>query len=245
MAYFIQLPRGQFSVTDTCHRRYNSDYTRQEDSMKHSPGSLSPAVHRQLNLYAIGAAAAGVSALAMSQPAKAKIIYTPANVRILPNSTIQLDLNHDGIDDFKLSAFYVLQSTGHAGTGALIIQPAKANGVWQAHSSASALPAGFRIGSANRRFGGGSLIMAAMFQTDGNLVTFGPWAHVKNRYLGLKFAIKGKTHYGWARLSVKIGFGGATGVLTGFAYESIPGKPIIAGKTKGPEITVSKCRMHL
>ena len=33
--------------------------------------------------------------------------------------------------------------------------------------------------------------------------TIGPWRNVTTRYLGLKFKINGKFHYGWARLSVK------------------------------------------
>jgi hypothetical protein len=33
----------------------------------------------------------------------------------------------------------------------------------------------------------------------------------------------------------KIGFGGATGILTGYAYETIPNKAIIAGKTHAPD----------
>jgi hypothetical protein len=67
----------------------------------------------------------------------------------------------------------------------------------------------------------------------------GPWANggkgVKNRYLGLKFFVKGKVHYGWARLNVSAGFCGLGGTLTGYAYETIPGKAIIAGQTKGPD----------
>ncbi len=59
----------------------------------------------------------------------------------------------------------------------------------------------------------------------------GPWLNVKNRYLGLKFIIKGKDHFGWARLTTT----GRIALLTGYAYETIPNKPIIAGKTKGPE----------
>ena len=47
-----------------------------------------------------------------------------------------------------------------------------------------------------------------------------PWA---------KFLIKGKFHYGWARLSTQ----GMTDTLTGYAYETIANKPIITGKTKG------------
>ena len=70
----------------------------------------------------------------------------------------------------------------------------------------------------------------------------GPWADsgkpVDKRYLGLRFLIKGKVHFGWARLNVRIYRSAkptATAVLTGYAYETIPNKPIIAGKTKGPE----------
>jgi hypothetical protein len=62
-----------------------------------------------------------------------------------------------------------------------------------------------------------------------------PWKDVSNRYLGLKFMIKGKTHYGWARLTVTRSNITVTATLTGYAYETIANKPIITGKTKGPE----------
>jgi hypothetical protein len=58
-----------------------------------------------------------------------------------------------------------------------------------------------------------------------------------DRYLGLKFQIHGKPHFGWARLSVQFRtvfhyyFFMAT--LTGYAYETIAGKSIKAGQTKG------------
>jgi hypothetical protein len=55
---------------------------------------------------------------------------------------------------------------------------------------------------------------------------------VTNRYLGLKFKIKGKIHFGWARLSV-VGRQRITATLTGYTYETIPGKAIKAGQTKG------------
>ena len=69
-----------------------------------------------------------------------------------------------------------------------------------------------------------------------------PWANsgkgAKNRYLGLKFVIKGKVHYGWARLTVTpTGQKVFVETLTGYAYETIPNKPIITGKTKGPDLT--------
>ena len=52
----------------------------------------------------------------------------------------------------------------------------------------------------------------------------------------LKFKIKGKIHYGWARLSVDNFVNDITATLTGYAYETIPNKPIIAGRTKDPDV---------
>jgi hypothetical protein len=49
----------------------------------------------------------------------------------------------------------------------------------------------------------------------------------------LKFKIKGKTHYGWARLTVTDKNTVITATLTGYAYETIPNKPILTGKTRG------------
>ncbi len=44
----------------------------------------------------------------------------------------------------------------------------------------------------------------------------------------------------WARLSVTLGhdrqLGDVSGTLTGYAYETVPNKPIIAGQTTGPDM---------
>jgi hypothetical protein len=48
--------------------------------------------------------------------------------------------------------------------------------------------------------------------------------------------IDGQFHYGWARLSVKTFSGKITATLIGYAYETIPNKPILTGKTKGPDV---------
>ena len=63
----------------------------------------------------------------------------------------------------------------------------------------------------------------------------GNWVNVQDRYLGLKFQIKGKTHFGWARLNVAVHGTSVIGTLTGYAYETIAGKAIIAGATSGPD----------
>ena len=59
----------------------------------------------------------------------------------------------------------------------------------------------------------------------------GNWGgNPKNRYLGVRFQIKGQTHYGWVRLTVITepgSFWSAT--ITGYAYETVPTKKIKAG----------------
>ena len=63
---------------------------------------------------------------------------------------------------------------------------------------------------------------------------YGPWLKVKQAYLGLKFVVKGKTHFGWAHIKLNPTSGlSISETLTGYAYETIPGKSIIAGKTTG------------
>ena len=77
--------------------------------MKRSSGScktanLSKSAHQQLSMYALAASAAGVGTLILAQPALAKVVYTPANIKIVQNGgLITFDLNHDGIPDFGLS----------------------------------------------------------------------------------------------------------------------------------------------
>jgi hypothetical protein len=65
---------------------------------------------------------------------------------------------------------------------------------------------------------------------------FGQWANLgrglTNRYLGVKFNIDQQVHYGWLRISVSTTHDHFTAELTGYAYETIPNKPIVAGQTE-------------
>ncbi len=73
--------------------------------------------------------------------------------------------------------------------------------------------------------------------TKGRSYNRGPWNDVTDRYLGFRFVIKEGWHYGWAQLSVNLNENeNLEGTLTGYAYESVPLKPIIAGKIKGPDV---------
>jgi hypothetical protein len=87
---------------------------------KRTPSRLSESLDKSLLSYAVAAGAAGVGVLALAPAAHAKIIYTPANVTIVPNQAMGLDLNHDGIRDF-----FFFFSFSYYVFGALSIDPAR------------------------------------------------------------------------------------------------------------------------
>jgi hypothetical protein len=217
------------------------------DSMKRSsgfrdtPAHLPEMVHHQLNMYALAASAAGVGMLALAQPAEAKIIYTKANKHIRPNTMAHLDLNHDGIIDFGFNdTFASSENTGQFFAELSVFPNQKNNAVRgyaaRNHPYASALSSNKWVGP-GRKFLSGAGVMAITYSTGGlrlppfDGVCTGLWGNVKNHYLGFKFMIKGKTHFGWARLSVKCSVR-ISATLTGYAYETIPNKPILTGRTK-------------
>lgn len=201
--------------------------------------NVSDSVHYQLTTYALAATAAGVGMLALAQPVEAKIVYTPANKHLGPHQSFPLDLNHDGKVDFKLTNF------ASCGTDQchynLLQKPAIDNSVMgyffvSQLLLASALKRGSRIGpGAAFHNGTAGLVEIVYSEGPGSTDVFGPWNNVQDRYLGLKFKIQGQTHYGWARLNVEVSKTKISATLTGYAYETIPNKPIIAGTTEGPD----------
>lgn len=178
--------------------------------------------------------------LALSEPTEAKIIYTPAHVTIGVGQSYKLDLNHDGITDFTLMD--TKRSGDSTAFYSLFERPAGGNAVVARYDHnhlfrlAKALWRGARI-QAGRPFYDGYALMASVLYGPGGTASYGSWVNVRGRYLGLRFKINGQTHYGWARLSVNLGGQGrgVTAILTGYAYETIPDKSIIAGETKGPD----------
>src|SRR5262249_21110879 len=111
---------------------------------------LGAVLEKNLLAYVASASSAGVSILALAQPAAARIVYTPANISISPHDTVRLDLNHDGVVDFSFRDLRSTDSFG-SGTGRLSILPAqKGNQIRQHNVSglgyASALLPGVRVG---------------------------------------------------------------------------------------------------
>jgi hypothetical protein len=213
--------------------------------MKRSPGSsktpihLSPAIQRQLNMYALAASAAGVGLLALAHSAEAKIVYTPANVNIAANTVVPLDVNNDGVADFSFKDNWVVTARG-ASNGSLLIAPSgSANEIWgYSARNASALRPGVVIRK-NGHFQPGTDFMAAGVHTTSGIFTCnqGQWFRVRDRdrYLALKFIINGRHHFGWARLDVICNAptnSQVTATLSGYAYETVPGKWLRTGQTK-------------
>jgi hypothetical protein len=178
--------------------------------------------------------------------------------------TYYLDLNHDGIPDFMFAwtevrsggprRLALSNGPGPAWTAIarLAVQPLGNNGVvGKPHSGfqgpyngAFCLGSGASIGP--RKPFSGSLMANVSLSVGG---ASGRWlypGHIHSitgsgegniqGYLGLKFAIHGQTHYGWARLNVFANWGTPvfTASLLGYAYETIPDKPIILSKQQGP-----------
>jgi hypothetical protein len=215
---------------------------------------ISGSLNRQLNTYALVASAAGVSVLALAGASEAKVVYTETHQVTHTGFPLYIDLNHDGIKDFVLRTTFYVGSTNFVGLDASGYPPGNFNnavaGRRLSHngyflSAASALRAGARIGPKGKFSVNFPFMAEELFKRRTSQYSdLGPWAGkgkgVKNRYLGLKFVIDGKVHYGWARVSVTLGhhrqYDDVSGTLTGYAYETVPNKPIIAGKTEGPDV---------
>jgi hypothetical protein len=166
-----------------------------------------------------------------------------------------LDLNQDGKPDF-----YILDSHSHNdgvhnlaacqhfrtyGGRTFGSSTDSSNAIRAAGSKGQEFEAALRYGAKIQR--GDRFITSAWkklasvccYSTTSHYTWRGPWANggkgVKNRYLGFKFKIKGRYHFGWARLTVTTIGHNFAAILTGYAYETIPGKAIIAGATKRPD----------
>ncbi len=83
------------------------------------PSELSQSLQRNLKAYALAASAAGVGMLAL--PAEAKIVYRPTHIYIPLHHPVGLDLNGDGIVDFKIGRYrYAFKSYTYSVSGTFL-----------------------------------------------------------------------------------------------------------------------------
>lgn len=207
-----------------------------------SPGQPSNEnIDRHLTLYAAGAAAAGVSLLALAQPAQGSVVVHQVNISVTEVSTAFIDLNADGRNDFEFfvsrggydHSFYrtlaVVPLTGGKPVGG-------ARGPLGPYGSALASGAG--IGPSAHFSSSVGRGQVTLERTNGfvsgssQYTAYGPWGlnAASFHYLGVKFLINGTTHYGWIKMYVSRN-NGVQGFITEYAYETVASKKIAAGAT--------------
>lgn len=182
----------------------------------------------------------GSGVLALAPIANAEVVFTPAN-QVLNgySSSAFIDFNHDGVVDAVITVsnrFYNTSGCVHSG-GILKAwgQEARDGFIVNKRGYAAAGRLGQQAGPENNFARNAE--MAGRFYgrcpgTHSSVRTsYGPWKDNKQeRFLGVKFLIgpapTPNVHYGWIRMK---NTGGGYGTLTGYAYETIPNKPIIAG----------------
>jgi|SRR5271165_633471 len=220
---------------------------------------ISNSLSRRLNTYAQVASAAGVSVLALAAASEAKVVYTETNQVTHTGFPLYIDLNNDGIKDFVLHTLFYrgssglevgLDASGFDNAANLVAGRRVSSGGGYFFSAASALPAGARIGPKGNFSVRQPFMAVELFAKNvgSQYSDLGRWAGngkgVTNRYLGLKFVVNGEVHYGWARLSVTLGHhrqvGDVSATLTGYAYETVPDKPITAGQTTGADVITAQ-----
>jgi hypothetical protein len=193
--------------------------------MTQQPQHVNPALSKRLLAYAAMTGAAVTSC----SNAQAEVVYTPVHAKV--GYDYPLDLNHDGINDFRIHSYAL------SGDGSLLVYPlhqgnriaASLQACYRGSLAAADLSSGAVIGP-DKKFLAKASCMIRSFSSTIN----GPWQLAQDRYLGLVFVIDGKEHFGWARLT-NHGFGRfeSTDIL-GYAYETVPGKPIVAGDEGNP-----------
>lgn len=213
------LPDSKYSTTK---------YPRQQTQ-------LNDRLDNRLKTYAIAAGAAGVGFLAHAPQARANVVFTPTRQTIAPNTTVNIDLNKDGITDFAISNHYFVGTPfyqGYQGQVRVFGMNATNEVLGTSFEAASALITGAKIG-AKDTFKGLKMVSCKSDLHSGGY-RGGQWINTNNRFLGFSFKINGQTHFGWARISVKqLTFCKSTGILTGYAYETVAGRAILAGQTTG------------
>lgn len=173
-------------------------------------------------------------------PVAAEVVYTPVYVSIPTGGHYDIDLNQDGVIDFSLEESliqdYCQFGDGYIWSLGVVAHPGNAvagtNGYY-----AAALPIGQPVNS-GQGFYPNVVLMADLAWGHCGTGTMGEWLNVPDRYLGLRFqgSSTSDIHYGWAKVTTSAyvdqhGVLHTSTILTGFAYETVPGKGILTGQT--------------
>jgi len=201
-------------------------------------------VELRASLYSIAAAASGVSALALAQAAVGEVVITnktiPITLCLSSPCPVLVDLNADGVNDLQFSF-----TTNYVSVSNTLFLKAKAlsggaivgakGGV--AGPYASCLLRGAKIGPSDQFLSVSkrdTIEGSHYFYSDPRhyRTLFGKWGgNHPNRFLGVKFKIKGTAHYGWVRITVDstVSSHDITATITEYGYETVANKSLDAG----------------
>jgi hypothetical protein len=202
---------------------------------EHRKTELSKATDGQLKAYSSAAIAAGISALALAQPAEGKVIVTQTNIQIDRYGSATIDLNNDGIKDF--SFFNGGGDYDHSFYGTFAVRPLTGGkvvaGVRGSQGAyASVLAQGAVVGPSAKFSSSAGRGQALIERSTGDASAtvsnspIGPWTNISTKYLGVKFLISGETHYGWIQMSTDTNKS-ISATITAYAYETVPNKKVM------------------
>ena len=194
----------------------------------------------RLKLYSLAAVAAGVGVLALGQPAESEVIVTKKNLPIPMSRNccegVEISLSNNDVNDFSVSLLNY--TTKYISVRHLNIKPLSKGAAVVESDNALALARGANIGRAGP-FSGDSMayIERTNILTNGTKRSYGNWGgNPQNKYLGVRFFINGKVHFGWVRLTVNIPppLQVMSATITAYAYETVPNRSILAGTPDKP-----------
>ncbi|TSD64676.1 hypothetical protein FFF34_012275 [Inquilinus sp. KBS0705] len=168
-------------------------------------------------------------------------IYKLINKKLGYNKHFNLDVNADGTPDYSFTTVLIMQNNKPylyliinpvSGTGnKLLIQKGQPNVfnsfyTYPLKSGSKVQPTtGYKT---DWNSPGQKGVIVGSTSVGANKQYAGLWANQIDKYLGIKFYIKGKAHYGWVKLS-HIGYKDEV-ALSELAYNNIAEMPILAAE---------------
>jgi hypothetical protein len=179
--------------------------------------TLPQVLDHRLLLYALAAG----TALAAVPVSQAQVVFTPSNAVLQGLGKLDIDLDNDGSADFSILARWTRYDTSNLIQAIFAYGDRPSYQIAERFGAAQAFNKNARIDSA-KRFRNFTVMETPIYG--------GYWQNAKSRSLGVRFLINGQVHYGW------IGFREVhdyplAAKLYGWAYETQPGKAILAGDT--------------
>jgi hypothetical protein len=212
--------------------------------------------NRQIGLYSLAAATAGVSLLALAQPAAGEVAVTRKTIQIPVTTSdmphpVRISMANNGVDNFSFSLISFPANGNTYPLRDLILYGASSNanpviGCCSLHAYASPLQRGASIGPSSGTVGFGPYgNIERTYAGQAVRRLRGYWGgDLKDRYVGVRFLIGGQTHYGWIRLTVMTSTDpkgpAMSAKITGYAYETVANKPIKAGTAATAASTAEK-----